>query len=138
MQNHGPDIVNSYEDVLELIQEVGSPALKACMDINIEPDPESPARAKKMVEETGGLLVHSHLNAEFSRSAEGRVELVAGGYFDDLFWKRKVAYPAYIKALVASGYDGFINWEFCHPARKRAYRPASIMFMSRHAWPWST
>ena len=30
MQNHGPDIVNRYEDVLSLIEEAGSSVLKAC------------------------------------------------------------------------------------------------------------
>src|SRR6476619_5098078 len=30
MQNHGPDIVNRYQDVLSLIEDVGSPVLKAC------------------------------------------------------------------------------------------------------------
>src|SRR5262245_18212399 len=62
MQNHGPDIVNRYEDVLSLIEEVGSPALKACMDINIEPEAESAKHAHSMVAASGDLLVHSHMN----------------------------------------------------------------------------
>ena len=47
MQNHGPDIVNRYQDVLSLIDEVGSPAFKACMDINIEPEADSPSMPAK-------------------------------------------------------------------------------------------
>ncbi len=43
------------------------------------------------------------------------MELVAGGYFDKHFWGRQVAYPAYVDALVASGYEGYMDWEFCHP-----------------------
>src|SRR5581483_7753833 len=31
MQNHGPDVVNNYREVLELIAEVGSPVFKASM-----------------------------------------------------------------------------------------------------------
>ena len=120
MQNHGPDVVNRYQDVLSLIADVGSPAFKACMDINIEPDPEaeSAKHAREMAQATGKLLVHSHFNAEFSRRPDGGVELVAAGYFDDRFWQRKVAYPAYVEALVAAGYEGYIDWEFCHPAIK--------------------
>jgi sugar phosphate isomerase/epimerase len=120
MQNHGPDIVNRYQDVLSLIADVGSPAFKACMDINIEPDmeAESAEHAREMVKATGKLLVHSHFNAEFGRRPDGSVELVAAGYFDNRFWQRKVAYPAYVEALVASGYKGYIDWEFCHPAIK--------------------
>ncbi|OHB79687.1 MAG: hypothetical protein A2W31_13330 [Planctomycetes bacterium RBG_16_64_10] len=116
MQNHGPDVVNNYQDVLALIRDVGSPAFKACMDINIEPNAESAEHAREMVKATGALQVHSHFNAEFRRAATGGVDLVAGGYFDDRFWSRRVAYPAYVDALVASGYDGYIDWEFCHPA----------------------
>jgi sugar phosphate isomerase/epimerase len=116
MQNHGPDIVNRYEDVLSLIEEVGSPVFKACMDINIEPEADLAEHATSMAKATGRRQVHSHFNGEFVRRSSGEVELVAGGYFDKGFWGRKVAYPAYVGALIASGYDGYIDWEFCHPA----------------------
>jgi sugar phosphate isomerase/epimerase len=128
MQNHGPDIVNRYEDVLSLIEEVGSPVFKACMDINIEPDADSAEHAKTMANATGALQVHSHFNGEFARRPDGVVELVAGGYFDAGFWGRKVAYPAYVRALVAAGYDGYIDWEFCHPARSNG-RPAGVAYV---------
>jgi sugar phosphate isomerase/epimerase len=130
MQNHGPDIVNRYQDVLSLIEEVASPAFKSCMDINIEPDAESAEHAAEMAKASGRLLVHSHLNGEFGRTPAGAVELVAGGYFDDGFWGRKVAYPAYIRALVESGYEGYLDWEFCHPARQNGM-PAGIDYVHR-------
>jgi sugar phosphate isomerase/epimerase len=116
LQNHGPDVVNNYREVLSLIREVGSPAFKACMDINIEELPESADHAKKMVADTGKLLVHSHANGEFRRGPDGVVELAGAGYWDAGFWGRKVAYPAYVDALVASGFQGYLDWEFCHPA----------------------
>ena len=116
IQNHGPDIVNNYRDTLALIEEVGSPHFKACMDINIEDEPESEARAREMVRAAGKLQVHSHVNGEFVRDAQGRVVLAGAGYFDQKFWGRKVAYPAYFDALAAAGYAGYLDWEFCHPA----------------------
>jgi sugar phosphate isomerase/epimerase len=116
VQNHGPDIVNNYRDTLSLIEEVGSPRLKACMDINIEDEPESAERAREIVRAAGKLQVHSHLNGEFVRDSDGKVSLAGAGYFDERFWGRKVAYPAYFEALVAAGYEGFVDWEFCHPA----------------------
>jgi len=116
MQNHGPDIVNNYKDTLALIRDVGSPHFKACMDINIEDEPESEQRAWDMAKETGDLLVHSHVNGEFKRDADGRVYLAGAGY-EAGFWGRKVVYPAYFEALASIGYQGYINWEFCHPAR---------------------
>lgn len=130
MQNHGPDVVNRYEDVLALIEEVGSPAFKACMDINIEPEAESASRAREMVQAAGPLQVHSHCNGEFRRGPDGTVELVAAGYFDDRFWGRQVAYPAYVQALVDADYQGYINWEFCHPALEHG-QPAGIDYVHR-------
>jgi sugar phosphate isomerase/epimerase len=128
MQNHGPDVVTRYQDVLDLIGEVGSSALKACMDINIEPEAESEEHAVEMARASGALQVHSHCNGEFARRADGSVELVAGGYFDARFWGRKVAYPAYVRALMEAGYDGYIDWEFCHPARRNG-SPAGIDYV---------
>jgi sugar phosphate isomerase/epimerase len=130
MQNHGPDVVTRYQEVLDLIAEIGSPAFKACMDINIEPDPdsESPDHARAMATASGALQVHSHMNGEFARRPDGTVELVAAGYFDKRFWKRKVAYPAYVEALVSSGYQGYVDWEFCHPAMDHG-RPAGIDYV---------
>lgn len=128
MQNHGPDIVNRYQDVLSLIEEVGSPVFKACMDINIEPEADSPHHAREMAAASGALQVHSHMNGEFARGGDGHVELVAGGYFDKGFWGRRVAYPAYVDALVAGGYQGYVDWEFCHPAIENG-RPAGIEYV---------
>ena len=128
IQNHGPDIINNYRDSLSLIQEVGSPAFKACMDINIEDAPESDERAWEMAKATGKLLVHSHLNGEFRRDSDGRVVLAGAGYFDQGFWGRKVAYPAYVEALVASDFDGYLDWEFCHPAMENG-KPAGIDYV---------
>lgn len=128
IQNHGPDIVNNYRDSLSLISEVGSPHFKACMDINIEDEPESEDRARDMVKASGKLQVHSHLNGEFSRDKNGQVVLAGAGYFDSRFWGRKVAYPAYFNALAASGYEGFVDWEFCHPAIENG-KPAGIDYV---------
>ena len=128
MQNHGPDVVNRYQDVLDLIAEVGSPTFKACMDINIEPEADSPEHARHMAEASGALQVHSHMNGEFARRPDGRVELVGAGYFDKDFWGRQVAYPAYVDALVASGYQGYMNWEFCHPGLQNG-KPVGIAYV---------
>lgn len=128
MQNHGPDIVNRYQDVLALIEEVGSPVFKACMDINIEPEADSSEHARQMADVSRSVQVHSHMNGEFARRADGSVELVGGGYFDKNFWGRQVAYPAYVDALVANGYQGYMNWEFCHPGLQNG-KPVGIDYV---------
>jgi sugar phosphate isomerase/epimerase len=127
-QRESESIVNNFRDTLSLIDEVGSPHLKACMDINIEDDPESESRAREMVAASGSRQVHSHVNGEFVRNGQGQVVLAGAGYFDDRFWGRKVAYPAYFDALAAAGYEGFLDWEFCHPAKENGV-PAGIEYV---------
>ena len=128
LQNHGPDVVTGYQDVLTLIEEVGSPAFKACMDLCNEDDNcESADWAQKIVDQTGSLLVHSHFNGEFGRNSDGQIELIPDEFFGD----RKVAYDAYVDALIASGYQGFMNWEFCHPAKQNG-KPAGIEYVHEH------
>lgn len=108
LQNHRP-VTNNDEDVLRMIAEVGSPALKACMDHG----------TADTVRRTGDLLVHSHYNGEFRRNSEGR-----------LVSTHEVGYGPYVDALIASGFDGFMNWEFCHPAMQFGRR-AGIDYVHR-------
>ena len=68
------------------------------------------------------------MNGEFARHPNGKVELVGAGYFDEHFWGRQVAYPAYVDALVASGYQGYMNWEFCHPGLEKG-KPVGIEYV---------
>ncbi len=122
LQNHSP-VVRNYRDVLSLIEEVGSPALKGCMDIPCEGANASSAEwARRVVRDTGPLLIHSHYNGEFDTGPDGRIELAG---------TRKVAYAAYVDALIESGYTGFMNWEFCHPAMENGRR-AGIEYVHRH------
>jgi sugar phosphate isomerase/epimerase len=96
LQNHRP-VTMDYNDVLKMIDQVGSPALKACIDHG----------TNEAVSKSGRLLVHSHYNGEFRRDGEGQLRST-----------HKVGYGPFVDALVASGYNGFMNWEFCHPAMK--------------------
>ena len=106
MQNHGP-VVRGYQDVLTYIEEMGSPAFKACMDIPLEHENKNSAKwAKKIVQETGPLMVHSHYSGEFERGDDGRIKLIT----------QAIAYGPYVDALIKSGYEGYMSWEFCHPA----------------------
>jgi sugar phosphate isomerase/epimerase len=112
LQNHAP-VIRNYKDVLAFIGEVGSPALKACMDVPIEENSASPEWARQMVKETGPLQIHSHFGGELTRGPDGKLSL---------FYDRKIAYAEYVAALVKSGYDGFMNWEYCHPAMEQGKR----------------
>ena len=139
MQNHGPDVVNRYQDVLSLIQDVGSPVFKACMDINIEPEAESAAHAREMVQATGPLQVHSHCNGEFRRGPDGTVELVAGGYFDDRF----LGSAGGVSGLCAGPGGGGLRrlhqlGVLPSRASRTASRRASTTSTGKRNWRWST
>lgn len=122
LQNHSP-VVRGYRDVLTFIEEVDSPAFKACMDIPLEGENAGSAEwARKVVRETGPLQVHSHYGGEWQRRADGRIELAG---------ERKVAYGAFVDALIESGYQGFMDWEFCHPAMENGER-AGIEYVHKH------
>jgi len=43
---------------------------------------------------------------------------------------QKVAYPAYVDALVASGYQGYMDWEFCHPGLESG-KPVGIDYVHK-------
>jgi len=84
------------------------------MDIPLEGDNSTSAEwARKVVRETGIFQVYSHYNGEFQRNASGAIELAGN---------RKVAYGPFVDALIESGYKGFMNWEFCHPAIENGER----------------
>lgn len=108
LQNHEP-VTKDEDDVLKFIREVNSPALKACMDHG----------TAETVRKTGDLQVHSHYNGEFRKNSEGR-----------LVSTHEVGYEEFVNALVTSGYDGFMNWEFCHPAIQFGKR-AGIDYVDR-------
>jgi len=108
LQNHEP-VITGDEDVLKMIREVDSPALKACLDHST---PEMLAKA-------GSLQVHSHYNGEFRKDSNGR-----------LVSTHETGYEAFVHALVKAGYDGFMNWEFCHPAMQFGAR-AGIDYVHR-------
>ena len=121
LQNHGP-VIRGYQDVLTLIEGINSPAFKACMDIPLEHENKNSAEwAQKIVRETGPNMVHSHYNGEFERDDDGQVRLMG----------EEVAYGPFVKALIESGYEGFMNWEFCHPAMENGQR-AGIEYVHKH------
>ena len=101
------------------------------MDINIEPEAESAEHAREMVRATGKLQVHSafqrRVPPERRKAAwtwwRAATSTIASG-------PDRVAYPAYVEALVASGYEGYIDWEFCHPAMENG-KPAGIDYVHR-------
>jgi sugar phosphate isomerase/epimerase len=124
LQNHKP-IVRNYKDVLKMIDEVASPAFKACMDLPCEGDNQTSDKwAREMVLQSKAVMVHSHFGHEFQRLGNGKIRLSGG--------LPHTAYPAFVDTLVECGYDGFLNFEFCHAAMENGKR-ASIDYVHNQA-----
>lgn len=113
LQNHEP-IIETYEDMLQFVKEVNSPYFKCCLDapcMGWTEKTQSDEYVWKAVHDVGDLQMISHANAEFVEQEDGTVEMIS---FDPHIQPVLTNYPMFIKALKDIGYDGYINYEFCH------------------------
>ncbi len=108
LQNHEP-VIRDYQDVLSFIHEVGSPALKACIDCPLFGSQES-SYIEKAVKDTGDLQIHSHYGGEFEEEDGKAVQR-------EIRFSRRglINYPAFVRTLKDIGYQGYLCYEFCHP-----------------------
>lgn len=100
LQNHKP-VIKDYTDVLQMVHEVNSPHLKACLDAPIMAD-KSPENIRRAAKAVGSLQVLSHFGGEYERGPDGTVK---GAKF----------YSHFIRAMRKIDYDGYIGYELCHP-----------------------
>jgi sugar phosphate isomerase/epimerase len=116
LQNHAP-LIESYKDMLQLIREVNSPALKACLDLPLLKRQDD-AWVRQAALETGKLQALSHFGGEYERTTDGTVVpyKYAGPFAPDH------NYPAFARVMDEIGYTGFINYELCHPVWARSTR----------------
>lgn len=113
LQNHHP-IIEEYQDMLDFVKWVDSPWLKCCLDAPCcgwTAEHQSDEYMTKAVHDVGDLQMLSHANAEFVEHPDGKIEMVS---FDPHLQPVLTNYPAFIRALKEVGYDGYINYEFCH------------------------
>ena len=101
LQNHVP-VINDYPDVVKMIREISSPALKASLDVWAIPD-KSPENLMKAAKAIGDLQVVSHFGDDIEdRNKDGKVTGAA-------------YYPHFIKAMHEIGFSGYLGYELCHP-----------------------
>jgi len=129
LQNH-PPVINNGEDMLRMIREVGSPALKACFDAPLARK-QGVASMRQAIDEVGSLQVLTHFGGEYERGADGRVVSYVrrpdGGLEPEDF------YGDFVRASIDSGYDGYIGYELCHPLPKENGRTVGLDFAERNA-----
>jgi sugar phosphate isomerase/epimerase len=131
LQNH-PPIIESYEDVLSMLEEVGSSYLKVCVDPELlvwtgDLDPYSDDIEGKLGEiyrRVRDVLIHIHIGDSIERS--GKFMWIEGGGGSMIRARRLERVPLgtgffgmiakpFIKALRDIGYDRYISYEICSP-----------------------
>jgi sugar phosphate isomerase/epimerase len=108
LQNHKP-VTNNWRDVLAMIEEVNSPAMKACLDAPLF-DTQSEAAYREALQATGALMVHSHYGGRFQRLDDGRLALINtsfGGETENALFMRL--------AHEVAGFTGHNSYELCSP-----------------------
>jgi sugar phosphate isomerase/epimerase len=111
LQNHRP-IIKDHRDVLRMVEEVGSPHLKVCLDAPLLPD-RSTAAIRQAAQEVGSLQVLSHFGGEFERRPDGSIR----GYERNdgvVGEETNRYYRDFIRSMAEIGYNGYIGYELCH------------------------
>jgi len=126
LQNHAP-LIRHWKDTLDLVEEVNSPALQVCLDVPImvNQDTDYILQACHAV---GSRQVHSHFGGEFERGPDGKI-VVRPIHFG----QKPINYPAFLRGMKEIGYDGYICYEFCHPALDAKHRPQGLAFIDEQA-----
>ena len=129
LQNH-PPVVDNGADMLRMVGEVGSPALKACFDAPLA-HMQGVVEMRAALQDVGPLQVLSHFGGEYDRDTSGQVR----GYVRerDGSLTPEAFYEEFIKGLMDIGYDGYIGYELCHPLPPIAGEPVGIEFADKNA-----
>jgi sugar phosphate isomerase/epimerase len=126
LQNHEP-LLRDHLDMLDMIREVNSPALKACLDCPLLTNQDD-GYVREAVQATGALQVHSHFGGEFDelngKAVQRPIRFARRSLFN---------YPAFIKALKEVSYTGYLTYEFCHPCLGENHELEGVEEVKRQA-----
>jgi sugar phosphate isomerase/epimerase len=122
LQNHAP-LIRHWKDCYDLVQEVGSPWLKVCLDLPLLTSFEEDF-IRQAVLTVGGLQVYSHYGGEFYRDQQGHVRQKM---LD--FGKPNPDYAYFISLLREIGYDGYFGYELCHPVLDDNHQPLGLNYV---------
>jgi sugar phosphate isomerase/epimerase len=109
LQNHAP-IIEHYQDMLDFIAEVNSPALKACLDVPLF-KVHTEEHYRGALEATGSLMVHTHFGGRFQRQPDGPVTKLVDPRRPQVSDERLFLRLA--KEIV--NYQGHVSYELCSP-----------------------
>jgi len=111
LQNHEP-IIKNYQDMLSFIEEVNSPALKACLDRPLFKQ-HSEDYYRAAIEATGELMVHTHYGGRFERQGDGNVIRLRTNPQPPSYQSDDATFFKIAKEVI--NYSGHIGYELCSP-----------------------
>jgi sugar phosphate isomerase/epimerase len=134
LQNHKP-VIHDWKDMMRMINEVDSPALKACLDAPImeEKTAENIREAARAVE---GIQMLTHFGGEFDRDASGNIVDTQdhSDHGDKAAEQLAEKYlPHFVKAMNDIGYEGYYSYELCHPLPLVNGEKVGIDFVEKNA-----
>jgi sugar phosphate isomerase/epimerase len=129
LQNH-PAVVNNYQDMLRMINEVNSPSLKAAFDAPLARK-QGVRDMRTAAHEVGALQVLTHFGGEYDEDADGSVKGIVrarnGSVTPEDF------YVDFAVGMNEIGYNGYTGYELCHPLPRIDGKPATIEFVDKNA-----
>ncbi len=109
LQNHSP-LIENYQDMLDLIEEVKSPGLKACLDPPLMKC-YTQQYYRQALEATGARMVHSHFGGRFLRKPGGGVQRERSPVMPP-----GADWPTFLRlARETLDYKGHVGYELCSP-----------------------
>ena len=111
LQNH-PPVIADHHDMLRMIAEVGSAALKACFDAPLA-HMQGVTAMREAAAEVGSLQVLSHFGGEYEREADGRIRGLVWHW--DGSRTPEHFYGEFVRGMAEIGYEGYVGYELCHP-----------------------
>jgi sugar phosphate isomerase/epimerase len=129
LQNHAP-VTNRPADMLQMIRDVGSPQLKACLDAPLAAKQEI-ASMREAARSVAGLQVLSHFGGEYEREPDGTV----AGFVrhPDMTLTRENYYAEFAEGMQDIGYAGYTGYELCHPLPPLDGQPVGVEFADKNA-----
>jgi sugar phosphate isomerase/epimerase len=102
LQNHEP-VTKDHHDVLRMVREVDSPALRVSLDPWGLPD-KTPEYILRAARDVGPLQVLCHYGGVYERGPDGRV-------------RGENHFRPFVAAMKDIGYQGYMSYELCGPPR---------------------
>lgn len=128
IQNHAPVVRTGYEDVLQMVSEIGEDNVKLCLDVPLfhRQDDEY---VKEAVQKCKDLIVLSHYSSiDFDETPMGGIVQKPHVYIPG---EPLINYRAFFKELNKIGYDGFLTSEECSPVLEN-HKYQGIEVVDRH------